>query len=425
MSQSPDPSLPLATAAQLDAERRLLAVLARPDVLAARAATLQMMREHPIAAAPDAVRLAEEVLDKWLAKMAFDSFQRGAATAQLTWNNQIAPYEWFGHRVPGSAAAVDNPDFLYRAMSIDGGAEYEIRGSVEQPGGSVAFQVTDEPGGRLGFAKQEGSFDMATVAALAANAVETDAAGGFVVTLGPNAADGRNNHIQTPDRRLYVIARNVQDRWTLNPHRLTVVRRDGRTESEARDDEAIGRGVADDLMAYVSFWLEYKDHLAGGPGYNQLIGPVTRTGGWATGAFVRTRLADDEAIVITMGRTASDYVGIQFANIYMVSPDPIRFGCCRNRSQSTANADGSFTYVLCREDPGVRNWIDPAGSSEGWLGLRWWGLPAEPEQLVRDFAVVKLDELGRMAALPRIDPAGREAEMAERRAEWQRRVRGV
>src|SRR3989442_48436 len=46
-----------------------------------------------------------------------------------------------------------------------------------------------------------------------------------------------------------------------------------------------------------------------------------------------------------------------------------------NSAQSVANPGGSYTYVLSKHDPGVHNWLDPCGLSDGVLTLRWAEFP--------------------------------------------------
>ena len=44
-------------------------------------------------------------------------------------------------------------------------------------------------------------------------------------------------------------------------------------------------------------------------------------------------------------------------------------------TQSAPNADGSYTFVLAKHDPGVHNWLDPCDMSAGILTLRWAEFP--------------------------------------------------
>ena len=48
-----------------------------------------------------------------------------------------------------------------------------------------------------------------------------------------------------------------------------------------------------------------------------------------------------------------------------------------NNYQSKINESGTYSYILSQKDPGVHNWLDPSGLSEGILTLRWSGFPNE------------------------------------------------
>ena len=48
-----------------------------------------------------------------------------------------------------------------------------------------------------------------------------------------------------------------------------------------------------------------------------------------------------------------------------------------NNYQSKINKSGTYSYILSQKDPGVHNWLDPSGLSEGILTLRWSGFPNE------------------------------------------------
>ena len=81
------------------------------------------------------------------------------------------------------------------------------------------------------------------------------------------------------------------------------------------------------------------------------------------------------------------------------------------------DADGRMRLVISLRDPGVANWLDPGGFAEGYIFMRWQGLPAP---LTADEAptaqLLKLEELP--TVLPpqtrRVDAAARAAQLAQR-----------
>ncbi|MDT5224330.1 MAG: hypothetical protein QOG19_1737, partial [Mycobacterium sp.] len=96
-----------------------------------------------------------------------------------------------------------------------------------------------------------------------------------------------------------------------------------------------------------------------------------------------------------------------------------------NKSQSVANEDGSYTYVIAAQDPGLANWIDSDGLREGILTLRMaeFGGSGPREDLGARGRVVKLDLLeAEVPYLPRVTEQGRATELADRRAAYLRRL---
>lgn len=98
-----------------------------------------------------------------------------------------------------------------------------------------------------------------------------------------------------------------------------------------------------------------------------------------------------------------------------------------NNKQTLANPDGSYTFVLSIQDPGVHNWVDPVGQNEGTIMVRWQSLPASaqdggPQVSAR---VVKLTDLS--TVLPAdtrwVSAAERQQQLTARQAGYQRRIR--
>jgi hypothetical protein len=85
--------------------------------------------------------------------------------------------------------------------------------------------------------------------------------------------------------------------------------------------------------------------------------------------------------------------------------------------RAAANPDGSYTFVVSLTDPGISNWVDPEGMTEGTMFFRWAGLSADytgaPPQLQTQ--VVPLSDLAHALppGVPRLDAAGRAKQMED------------
>jgi hypothetical protein len=82
-------------------------------------------------------------------------------------------------------------------------------------------------------------------------------------------------------------------------------------------------------------------------------------------------------------------------------------------SQAALDPDGKLRFVLAHRDPGVANWLDPAGSRKGVVLVRWYfaSRAATPTAKLVPFA--ELD--GHLpSGAPRITAEARRAELARR-----------
>jgi hypothetical protein len=172
------------------------------------------------------------------------------------------------------------------------------------------------------------------------------------------------------------------------------------------------------MPAWVHFWSHFKDDFLGLPPSNSFSGPHGREGGWGYLAGGRFRLAADEALIVTTDPADSYYTGFQISDPWTISPDPMVRLVSLNSSQVAPNPDGTLTFALAAVDPGLANWIDTTNLAEGWMLIRWQGVPAsaDPAVFLRETRLVSLDNIEAEipATVPRIDVAGRRRQLAER-----------
>jgi len=93
-----------------------------------------------------------------------------------------------------------------------------------------------------------------------------------------------------------------------------------------------------------------------------------------------------------------------------------------NGGQARIDSDGRFRAVIALEDPGVPNWLDPGGNSEGAIMLRWTEASSGPEPVLR---LVDLADLRSELPpdTPSVSPDEREGQLRARRrsVQWRRR----
>ena len=219
-----------------------------------------------------------------------------------------------------------------------------------------------------------------------------------------------------------ILARQTFEDWTAEtPSTLRIDRLD-RGAGKVEPAEA-ARTAADYVLAADRTWnAGYLPMIRQLP-LNRL--PPPRASDVGAGGLdgqqsvaARYRLNPDQALVITVGRSNALYQGVQLGNSWFVAPNYIDHQVSLNRSQAAVDADGRIRYVVSLIDPGVANWLDPAGFAEGYLFMRWQGLsrPLSPEE-APTAELVTLAELR-----DRLPPGTRQLSAAQRAEQLARRM---
>ena len=105
---------PMANVDQQQAELLALEIINSSAVSMARTRARTLMERHPIALTLDGATQLDYSLDKWVSQLALQDVGRDLSTPRIIWSTTVAPYAWMGHAFPGSAAAIDCPDNIYR-----------------------------------------------------------------------------------------------------------------------------------------------------------------------------------------------------------------------------------------------------------------------------------------------------------------------
>ncbi|WP_417622345.1 hypothetical protein [Parasphingorhabdus sp.] len=405
---------PLYTQDQESAEKLALRLIERADIRAAREQARKAMLEDPAAASADGNLGLDHALDQWVLALAMREANGDTADPRVVWNVSNPPRNWFGHVYHGAAVAVDNPDNFNREIPVDGSGNYEIdlRFSKNPPQFSIVIEM--EPDHHAGLGRNIGALTLQDLLP------HCDREGRVTVTAGPGA--GGPLHLKSEPGRIQIYTRDSQADWDQLPAEVRVRRLDPPSGRRPRTEDEIAATITADMPAWVRFWRGFKDDFLGFPEPNKLVGPNGRDGNWGYLAGGRFALADDEAVLVTLDPVGSYYTGFQITDPWTIAPDPMLRLASLNKAQVTPNADGSVTYAIALADPGIANWIDTCGLHEGWMLTRWQGVPAGSaiDQMIRDVRLVKFDDIP--ADVPRIDLAGRRAQIAARAQSFAQRT---
>jgi hypothetical protein len=85
-----------------------------------------------------------------------------------------------------------------------------------------------------------------------------------------------------------------------------------------------------------------------------------------------------------------------------------------NCHHAVLEEDGELIVVVSHDDPGVPNWLDPSGHTEGYITYRWMLADHYPVPQCRQVPRAALDE-HLPAGVRRIEPVQRRAQLAARR----------
>ncbi|ORB09300.1 hypothetical protein BST30_00190 [Mycobacterium mantenii] len=129
---------------------------------------------------------------------------------------------------------------------------------------------------------------------------------------------------------------------------------------------ALGDFVADNLAFFLQFGA------AAPP--NGFLPPIDRTDMGAAAenrpVIGRWELRPDEALIVEVEPPEGIYWSFSIGNPWWETIHYGRHQSSLNAHQATVNSDGLVRVVLCDRDPGIANWLDTAGHSNGPIILR-------------------------------------------------------
>lgn len=383
----------LDTPQQLDRERAVVQILARPEMRAATARVEALYR----ADAQARTRAGKARLKRAASSIATAAVNyalgEDASRPAVIWTVN-APHRWHGISVPGSGFGIDNPDNIYQGFTVDGRGRYVLHGRVPTPGPvQLHLEVRDSIPG-MGEMLVEGGRQLATIQS---EQLAIAADGSFTIAVDSAPAGDRPNHLAVPRDGVFNVGiRQLLTDWGRQPPiELRLERIDNVQPPKPRDIATFARRSAEILDRIAPYWLAYDNRFMFAPPANRIGAPRVRPGGRGLSASGHYALADDEALVVTVDALGAKSLGIQIADPWGVAYDYDARTSSLNNTQAQPDAAGTFTFVISARDPGYANWLDSGGFASGMTVLRWQALPAgiDTAKAIRKVAVVKLADL--------------------------------
>ena len=404
---------------QLAIERDAVRLFQQPAVQSAMEAKRAAFEAHELARTP----AGRATITLNLEEMAFSAVISVVAmdVSRTTpfWTLNL-PHVRDDFEVPGTRHGVDNPDNVYRVIAVDDVNTFRIDGQVnERPGADVSFTLFNHYPGSGADSQSQGVMVLA--------ALDQDAEGRFSFTVGPEPAGERTNHIQsTPGQARLIFVRDSLQDWAVEtPVSLSVSLVAGPGAQRPSEAEQISAAV-EAIGGSIDYWIRLMPQWFGTP-FNEIPKGRAKNFSYTQQATseARFRLGPDEALVVTVDPSSAKYLGIQLADVWGASIDYSRHTSSLNQHQAHRSADATITYVVSVKDPGVWNWLDPAGLEQGTMLHRWQGMVDgfDSDRSVREARVVALAELDGIlpSGMRRVTPDERRVQLADRTAGLARR----
>ena len=258
--------------------------------------------------------------------------------------------------------------------------------------------------------------------------LEVDADGNFEVVL--SAEERAGNWMRIDGDHPTLTVRHFFYDWdTEVASSLRIERLGGTGETVAADGGAVDREVAvsrqlvalgDFVHDNLAFFLQFG---AAAPS-NGFLPPIDRSDMGAAAenrpVIGRWELRPDEALIVEVEPPEGIYWSFSIGNPWWETIHYGRHQSSLNAYQAAVDSDGLVRVVLCERDPGVANWLDTAGHSNGPIILRCVRTKTAPTPITR---IVPFEQIA--AELPsdtaKVTPEERLSILAARRRAVQER----
>jgi len=295
------------------------------------------------------------------------------------------------------------PDCIYTRAIMRGGESYRLLGNR----GSARYVGLQTMNGIVSTANE------------LVDELEVDANGNFEVVLSADERDGNWMRIEG-DHPTLTVRHFFYDWDTEVPSSLRIERLGGPLEAETPSvdpDVALSRqlvALGDFVHDNLQFFLQFGSAAPA----NGFLPPIDRT---AIGAAAenkpvigRWELHPDQALILEVEPPEGVYWSYSLGNPWWETIHYGRHQSSLNGHQAAVDSDGLVRVVLCGRDPGVANWLDTAGFSNGPMILRCVRTSTAPTPSTR---LVSFGDVA--SALPvqtkRIAPNERASVLARRR----------
>ena len=419
-AESLSPIQPLATEQQLKIEATAAAILKTLEMQRTIDAARQLLLTSRFANSEAANQTLEQMISETAGFAALNAASKDPQNPGLFWY-QTPRREWMGHSVSGSRFSFDNPDNIYRNAFIDDKSTYVFTASPTGPTGRLTVTIYKA----ITRAEVE-DYEKQAVDTADEEHIKVDSKGAVRITIGPGDPKDGSTYLNSRGGAVFRVREAFSDWHRQHPRAMSLRKIAGPTSRVVTCDERVA--LAQRYMMLGAVTVAYFDKIVYPLPTNNFAPSVRRAQGTkpSTVKLGLFHLADDEALVVNVLPQAAEYMSFSVTSPWQVTRNFLDKTATRTSRQSHQNADGTYTYVLSRRDPGVANWMDTVGLLDGGMAMRWEGINAPeagPNAAIKSVKLVKLNALRSElpANFPSVSAAERSSEVARRRADYEAR----
>jgi hypothetical protein len=310
-------------------------------------------------------------------------------------------------------SAAPNPDYMYHGCFVEGSGTYRISGRrgtslfVHIGIGSGYIGVDDVPGPSVG----DIDLDAMTIAA----------DGSFSILLSAERPEGHHGDWVRLDPRARTIGiREASYDWENEVDaRIAVERLDDQAPFTRATPEEIAwrmERLAGFPQRYAKLFVHFVKTMTRHPVNELVLNTWSDIGGLKDQTYYEGLFAFDADEALIFETELPDTV--RYWQVLLADPlfNTIEWERCQsslNGFQARRDSDGRFRAVIALEDPGVPNWLDPAGHMRGVVQGRWYQASSAPKPTIQR---VKAAEIRRHlpADTPHVDRAARKESLLAR-----------
>jgi hypothetical protein len=317
-----------------------------------------------------------------------------------------------------------NPDDIYLYSPIRGDLTYRVSGNR----GTVKLMTFTVRKGLVGLI--DDLSDMRHARDLDYRDLDIAADGGFEVIFSarPKPADHKGNWIQVHPEVDMVLVRYRSYDWEneVDP-RISIECLDKVPAKPRLDvDQIMARikAMAGFPARYASVFMKMQNDIKASVGVNRFE-PVSYKGSLSRQLYLPAVFqfdADEALILETDLPEIREYWNFQLNDPYFNAVEYVYRLSHTNGHFAKVASDGRFYAVISLQDPGVPNWLDPAGFTEGTIYGRWYDCDSHPTPTI---SRVKFAEIRKHlpADTPTVSAEERAEELRTRVRAAQRRRR--